>query len=393
MDPLENTSIILILILCAKLQYSHVRKRKVIEKLRVVLVCFFVVCLSMVLNGCKDTGSAITPPTGLTAAAASSSQINLSWTASIGATSYNVYEATLFEGPYTEIGSTTNTSYAATGLTNGTTYFFGVSVVNSAGESGYSTNLVIATPRAPYTYPVGSDEPYGIAIDSSGNVWVTNQGSDNVTEFSSAGALIETYTVGSAPTGIAIDGSGNVWVVNQDSDSVTELSSAGAVLGTFIVSTSPSGIAIDGSGNIWLTSQDSDNVTELSSAGAVLGTFTVSTNPTGIAIDGSGNIWLTNQGSDSVTELSSAGVVLGTFTVSTDPTGIAIDGSDNIWVVSSTNNNATEFGSSGVLKGTYAVGSKPYGIAIDGSGNVWVANWGDNTVTEFVGIASQVETP
>ncbi len=353
MDPLENTSIILILILCAKLQYSHVRKRKVIEKLRVVLVCFFVVCLSMVLNGCKDTGSAITPPTGLTAAAASSSQINLSWTASIGATSYNVYEATLFEGPYTEIGSTTNTSYAATGLTNGTTYFFGVSVVNSAGESGYSTNLVIATPRAPYTYPVGSDEPYGIAIDSSGNVWVTNQGSNNVTEFSSAGALIETYTVGSAPTGIAIDGSGNVWVTNQDSDSVTDLSSAGAVLGTFIVSTSPSGIAIDGSGNIWLT----------------------------------------NQGSDSVTELSSAGVVLGTFTVSTNPTGIAIDGSDNIWVVSSTNNNATEFGSSGVLKGTYAVGSKPYGIAIDGSGNVWVANWGDNTVTEFVGIASQVETP
>lgn len=189
MDPLENTLIILMLILCVKLQYSNVRKRKVIEKLRVVLVCFFVVCLSMVLNGCKGTESTTTP-TGLTAAAASSSQINLSWTASTGATGYNVYEATIFEGPYTEIGSTTNTSYAATGLTNGATYIFEVRVVNSAGyESGGS--MIIATPRAPHTYPVGS-EPYGIAIDGSGNVWVANWGDNTVTEFVGIASRVET---------------------------------------------------------------------------------------------------------------------------------------------------------------------------------------------------------
>ena len=272
-----------------------------IEKPGVVLVCLFVVCLSMVLNGCKDTGSAITPPTGLTAAAASSSQINLSWTASAGATSYNVYEATLFEGPYTEIGSTTNTSYAATGLTNGTTYFFGVSVVNSAGESGYTKNLVSVTTQAPHTYPVGS-EPYGIAIDGSGNVWVTDQGSNSVTELGSTGAVLGSFTVSTGPTGIAIGGSGNVWITNQGSDNVIELSSDGSVLGTFTVSTGPTGIAIDGSGNVWVVGSTNNNVTEFSSSGVLKGTYAVGSKPYGIAIDGSGNVWVANWGDNTVTE-------------------------------------------------------------------------------------------
>jgi len=259
MDPLENTSIILMLILCAKLHYSNLRKRKVIEKLRVVLVCFFVVCLSMVLNGCKGSESATTP-TGLTAAAASSSQINLSWTASTGATSYNVYEATIFEGPYTEIGSTTNTSFTATGLTNGTTYIFEVRVVNSAGyETGGS--MIIATPQAPHTYPVGS-EPYGIAIDDSGNVWVTNQGSNNVTELSSTGTVLETFTVSTNPTGIAIDGSGNMWVVSSTNNNVTEFSSSGVLKGTYAVGSKPYGIAIDDSGNVWVANWGDNTVTE-----------------------------------------------------------------------------------------------------------------------------------
>ena len=379
------------MILSAKFQYSNVRKRKVIERLRVVSASFFVVCLSIVLNGCKGTESA-TMPTGLTATAASSSQINLSWTASYGAISYNVYEATFFQGPYTEIGSTTNTNFTATGLTKGTTYIFEVRVVNSEGERGDSS-MVIATPRAPNTYPVGSDAPYGIAIDGSGNVWVTNQGSNNITELSSTGSVLGSFPVSTSPTGITLDSSGNVWVISQDTNNITEFSSTGVVLGTFTVSTGPTGIALDGLGNVWVAGQDSDNVTELSSSGTVLETFTVSTGPTGIAIDSSGNVWITNQGSDSVTELSSAGALIGPYAVVSAPYGIAIDGSGNVWVVSSTGNNVTEFSSSGVLKGTYPVGSKPYGIAIDGSGNVWVANWGDNTLTEFVGVASQVETP
>ena len=65
--------------------------------------------------------------------------------------------------------------------------------------------------------------PFGIAIDSSGNVWVTNI-LGTVTELSPAGLIIGTYSVGFYSVGIAIDQSGNVWITNIYSNTVTELS-------------------------------------------------------------------------------------------------------------------------------------------------------------------------
>jgi hypothetical protein len=70
---------------------------------------------------------------------AGNQQISLTWTASTGATSYHLKRATTSGGPYAQVGSTTATGYADTGLTNGTEYFYVVSGVNTAGESTNST--------------------------------------------------------------------------------------------------------------------------------------------------------------------------------------------------------------------------------------------------------------
>lgn len=75
-------------------------------------------------------------------------QVALTWSASSGATSYNVKRATVSGGPYTTIASQSSTSYTNSGLTNGTTYYYVVSAVNSAGESGNSSE-VSATPQPP----------------------------------------------------------------------------------------------------------------------------------------------------------------------------------------------------------------------------------------------------
>lgn len=84
-------------------------------------------------------------PTNLVAVAGNT-QVSLSWTASSGATSYNVKRATTSGGPYTTIASNiTTTSYTNTGLTNGTTYYYVVTAVNSVGESANS-NQQSATP-------------------------------------------------------------------------------------------------------------------------------------------------------------------------------------------------------------------------------------------------------
>ena len=88
-------------------------------------------------------------PTGLSASAGNA-QVSLSWNASTGATSYHVKRSTTSGGPYTQIGAPTATNYTDTGLTNGTTYFYVVSAVNSAGESANSTQAS-ATPELTIT--------------------------------------------------------------------------------------------------------------------------------------------------------------------------------------------------------------------------------------------------
>jgi hypothetical protein len=89
------------------------------------------------------------PPINLTATAGNT-QVSLSWTASTGAASYNVKRGTVSGGPYATITSPTTTSYVDMGVTNGTAYFYVVTAVNAAGESGNS-NQVSATPTAPPT--------------------------------------------------------------------------------------------------------------------------------------------------------------------------------------------------------------------------------------------------
>ena len=85
-------------------------------------------------------------PTGLTATPGNG-QVALSWNASSGASSYNVKRGTINGGPYTTIASPFSTNHTDSGLSNGTTYYYVVSAVNSGGE-GPNSSQVSATPQA-----------------------------------------------------------------------------------------------------------------------------------------------------------------------------------------------------------------------------------------------------
>jgi fibronectin type 3 domain-containing protein/putative cell wall-binding protein len=84
-------------------------------------------------------------PTNLTATSVGSTQINLTWDSSLsGATSYYLYQSTSYYGTYSNIAVLTSSSYANTGLTTNSTYYYKVQAVNSSGSSGYSA-IVSAT--------------------------------------------------------------------------------------------------------------------------------------------------------------------------------------------------------------------------------------------------------
>ena len=62
--------------------------------------------------------------------------------------------------------------------------------------------------------------PAGIAIDSSGNVYVGDFGENNrIQKFDSNGNYITKWSVGS-PAGIAIDQNGKAYVINQNTGGV-----------------------------------------------------------------------------------------------------------------------------------------------------------------------------
>ena len=85
-------------------------------------------------------------PSGLSASAASTSQINLSWTASkdnIGVTGYKIYRG----GAY--VATSLGASYADRNLNSATSYSYKVSAIDAAGnESGQSSSVSATTAKA-----------------------------------------------------------------------------------------------------------------------------------------------------------------------------------------------------------------------------------------------------
>jgi sugar lactone lactonase YvrE len=139
--------------------------------------------------------------------------------------------------PFTDNGDSMalglNTSVWVTDLQGDSLYLF--------TTSGTTATLAdtIASPSG------GLYNPVSVAVDGAGNAWVANSGGSNVSEFSSSGTAISPdgismvsnggytgagqLTVGSTPTGVAIDPSGDVWVTTQSGgDPLIEIIGAAA---------------------------------------------------------------------------------------------------------------------------------------------------------------------
>ena len=102
------------------------------------------------------TGTKPLPPATLVATSRAT-QATLTWSASVGATSYNVYSSLVSGGPYKLlVVGLTNLYYVDMGLVNGATYDYVVTAVNANGESGYSSQAQAAIPMVEYLYIVES---------------------------------------------------------------------------------------------------------------------------------------------------------------------------------------------------------------------------------------------
>jgi serine/threonine-protein kinase len=265
------------------------------------------------------------------------------------------------------------------------------------------------------------NNPVGVAVDSSGNVYVADSGNNVIRKISPAGVVTTLPNSGivetllgrldssivsfNGPTGVAVDAAGNVYVADRDNNLVRMISPSGMVItlvdgtmvGEYPSSIHPSnpddyfkgasGIAVDVSGNVYWTDWIEENISYLSpnnwdypvvfpAAGSITccsvtgsangtGYNASFNNPAGVAVDASGNIYVADAGNNLIRKITFSLAPLNYEDgVVTTLAGSGAHGSDN--------------GDS-----TLASFNNPTGVAVDKAGNVYVADAGNNMIRKI----------
>jgi streptogramin lyase len=253
--------------------------------------------------------------------------------------------------------------------------------------------------------------PTDVAVDASGNVWVTNNNNNSIGKFSTLGAALSPPITGFAgggvtsPNSLAIDQAGMVWITNQNTLTISEYNPSSGFVGSGFTGgglNNPWGIAVDASGNIWVANLNNNSISEFNASGTPLSPNTTGdtgaglNDPIAIAVDTAGDVWVANHGASTISEFSSTtGLPLSTGTGGglDFPLGVGIDHSGDIWFANEGNSVVSKFSPSTppttpptALSGSGFAGgglSVPYGLAVDGVGNIWVTNFSGACISEF----------
>ena len=199
----------------------------------------------------------------------------------------------------------------------------GSSIVGTVGLTGMGTGpLGIFQPGTASVLNTGSltlANPFGVAVDGAGDLYITDTGNSRVVEVTAAGTASVLSTGGltlKQPFGVAVDGAGDVYIADTGNNRVVEVTTAGtaSVLSTGGLTLSqPFSVAVDGAGDLYITDTGNNRVVEVTAAGtaSVLSTGGLTlAEPFSVAVDGAGDLYIADYGNSRVVKINQASQAL-----------------------------------------------------------------------------------
>ena len=209
--------------------------------------------------------------------------------------------------------------------------FTGSALVNVA-YTGTNTS-------APVFFQMGAAPANGVAqgcFDSSGNYYtVASTALKKITPAGAASNVVTTSTF-TYPLGMAVDSSGNIYVANYGSSTSTiyKVTPGGTITTFASITGGAQNMVFDTSGNLFVADSINNNVRKITPAGAVSTFATGFTVPAGICRDSSNNLYVANAGAFTISKITTGGTVSTFLTTSFYPVAIVLD-SNSIFTVTS----------------------------------------------------------
>ena len=234
----------------------------------------------------------------------------------------------------------------------------------------------------------GLSGPDGIAVDTLGDVFVTDSGNNRVLELAAgAGGPTELPFAGLGdPSGVTVDAARAVYVTNVANNRVLKLAAGSTSTTELPVSLNgPRGVAVDTADNLYIAAGNSVLRLPAGSSSTVDLPFSGLSGPTGVAVDGSGTVYVTDTGNNRVLKLAGGSAQAEPFTGINKPDGVAVDTVGDLYVADTGNNRVLKLAVGSTMPAALGAGSlnEPRGVAVDSSGNVYVTDTGNNRVVKL----------